>query len=359
MLRRACTTAAARAAAVANVPRAIAAAAYSTLPVTNVTTATPTPDPLTFVLPARPASPAYFTGNAAYFDLLYQVRQHVGPADHAALVETIRGDPEPYAAIRKLLKSKDALFVDQALSMTDAQYETLAANLIALYVVEARAIAAAKAEAAAKKAAKAAEVAAEVAEGEFEVTAEPTEALETIASEAEVDSVPGAAPSPSFAPLPLSSMSKFLGAFLNPASIAQAAAAPRKPDQHGRAFAKGSRKTSRAHVWVVPGTGHFKVNGDDLATYFVGRRDAEAATYPLQVADAFGRYNVWAVVHGGGPTGQAEAIANAVARALVVHDQSLRERMEAVQLLIPDTRQVERKKPGQAKARKKFTWVKR
>ncbi|KNE60582.1 hypothetical protein AMAG_05963 [Allomyces macrogynus ATCC 38327] len=356
MLRRACTTAAARAAAAATVPRAIAAAAYSTLPVTNVTTATPTPDPLTFVLPARPASPAYFTGNAAYFDLLYQVRQHVGPADHAALVETIRADPEPYAAIRKLLKSKDALFVDQALNMTDAQYETLAANLIALYVVEARAIAAAKAEAAAKKAATAVEVAAEVAEGEFEVTTEPAAAEEL---EAEAESAPAAASSPSFAPLPLSSMSKFLGAFLNPASIAQAAAAPRKPDQHGRAFAKGSRKTSRAHVWVVPGTGHFKVNGDDLATYFVGRRDAEAATYPLQVADAFGRYNVWAVVHGGGPTGQAEAIANAVARALVVHDQSLRERMEAVQLLIPDTRQVERKKPGQAKARKKFTWVKR
>ncbi|KNE64397.1 hypothetical protein AMAG_09420 [Allomyces macrogynus ATCC 38327] len=301
MLRRACTTVAARAAAAAIVPRAGAVAAYSTLPVTNVTTATPTPDPLTFVLPARPASPAYFTGNAAYFDLLYQVRQHVGPADHAALVETIRADPEPYAAIRKLLKSKDALFVDQALNMTEAQYETLATNLIALYVVEARAIAAAKAEAAAKKAAKAAEVATEVAEGEFEVTAE---ALEATASEAEAEaqSASVAAPSLSFAPLPLSSMSKFLGAFLNPASIAQAAAAPPQAGPARARICQGVAQTSRAH---------------------------------------------------------AEAIANAVARALVVHDQSLRERMEAVQLLIPDTRQVERKKPGQAKARKKFTWVKR
>ncbi|KAI8054284.1 ribosomal protein S5 domain 2-type protein [Syncephalis plumigaleata] len=121
-------------------------------------------------------------------------------------------------------------------------------------------------------------------------------------------------------------------------------------DRFGRAFAYGWRKEASARVWLVrvaEGTaGEVRVNGKPLANYFIRMEDRES-------------FNVWCLVNGGGTTGQAEAIRLAVARALLIHEPELKPTLRHAGLISHDARVVERKKPGQAKARKKYTWVKR
>ncbi|KAI8610997.1 ribosomal protein S5 domain 2-type protein [Chytriomyces sp. MP71] len=138
---------------------------------------------------------------------------------------------------------------------------------------------------------------------------------------------------------------------------------PAKPietlDEFGRAFARGSRKTATAQAWVVRGSGDVFVNGLHVADYFGEVAHREVVVRPFEVAKALGSYNVWAVVQGGGHGGQADAVAVAVARALAIHDPSLETVFKQIGLTNIDTRQVERKKTGQPKARKKNTWLKR
>ncbi|KAJ3030409.1 UNVERIFIED_CONTAM: 37S ribosomal protein S9, mitochondrial [Siphonaria sp. JEL0065] len=129
--------------------------------------------------------------------------------------------------------------------------------------------------------------------------------------------------------------------------------AVRSLDEFGRAFARGSRKTAMAQAWVVKGSGEVYVNGIHLAEYFSELKDREIIVRPFEIAQALGAYNVWAVVQGGGQSGQASAIAVAVARALAVHQPDQQEVFQQ------HRRQVERKKTGQPKARKKNTWLKR
>ncbi|KAJ3064276.1 37S ribosomal protein S9, mitochondrial [Podochytrium sp. JEL0797] len=139
--------------------------------------------------------------------------------------------------------------------------------------------------------------------------------------------------------------------------------APAKPvltiDEFGRAFARGSRKTATAQTWLVKGTGEVYVNGIHIADYFREVEDRELVVRPFEIGKALGRYNVWAVVEGGGQSGQAAAVAVAVARALAIHEPSLKKTFSEMGLTKIDRRQVERKKTGQPKARKKNTWLKR
>lgn len=148
-------------------------------------------------------------------------------------------------------------------------------------------------------------------------------------------------------------------------------------DRFGRALGVGKRKTSTARAWVVEGTGEVLVNGKSLADAFGRIHDRDSAVWALKSTARTDKYNVWALVDGGGTTGQAEALAMAVGKALLAHEPALKpalrrgklfsHRIFQVLMLIPspagvvtrDPRGVERKKHGHVKARKKPTWVKR
>ncbi|AMD22864.1 HHR095Wp [Eremothecium sinecaudum] len=130
-------------------------------------------------------------------------------------------------------------------------------------------------------------------------------------------------------------------------------------DEEGRAVAVGRRKTSTAKVFLVRGQGDILVNGRSLNNYFVKIKDRDSVMYPLRVLESVGKYNIFATVEGGGITGQADAIAHAVAQALVVFNPLLKTRLHRAGALTRDYRHVERKKPGKKKARKMPTWVKR
>ena len=101
-------------------------------------------------------------------------------------------------------------------------------------------------------------------------------------------------------------------------------AKPIKVDKFGRSKAVGRRKTSSAQVTVVPGTGECLVNGRSLTEYFARLHDRESAVWALKATERMDKYNVWALVKGGGTTGQADAITLGVARALLAHEPGLK-----------------------------------
>ncbi|USP80216.1 37S ribosomal protein S9, mitochondrial [Curvularia clavata] len=177
-------------------------------------------------------------------------------------------------------------------------------------------------------------------------------------------------------------------------------------DELGRAKGVGRRKTSSAVAWLVEGEGEVLVNGKTLSQFFGRLHHRESAVWALKATQRLDKYNVFALVQGGGLTGQAEAMTLAVAKALLVHEPALKPAlrrgeifslsiqaslailralpMQALCLTPPhdyalnklnkallqtqsmlsgtitrDPRKVERKKPGHVKARKMPTWVKR
>ncbi|CAI4055653.1 mitochondrial 37S ribosomal protein uS9m SKDI_02G2560 [Saccharomyces kudriavzevii IFO 1802] len=130
-------------------------------------------------------------------------------------------------------------------------------------------------------------------------------------------------------------------------------------DEFGRSIAVGKRKSSTSKVFVVRGTGEILVNGRQLNDYFLKIKDRESIMYPLKVIESVGKYNIFATTSGGGPTGQAESIMHAIAKAVVVFNPLLKSRLHKAGVLTRDYRHVERKKPGKKKARKMPTWVKR
>ncbi len=121
----------------------------------------------------------------------------------------------------------------------------------------------------------------------------------------------------------------------------------------------GRRKTSTARVILRPGNGEWSINGRPLAEYFPRLYHQSRIEEPLEVADAHGQYDIQVRANGGGLTGQADAVRLGLARALVKQDEDLRGPMRDHGLLTRDDRKVERKKPGQPKARKKFQFSKR
>jgi small subunit ribosomal protein S9 len=121
----------------------------------------------------------------------------------------------------------------------------------------------------------------------------------------------------------------------------------------------GRRKSSVARAWMKPGSGTILVNGKPLEAYFPRPTHQTHATEPLVVSETEGRFDIKINVNGGGQTGQAGATRMALARALLEYDEELRPTMRQKGLLTRDAREVERKKPGQPGARKRFQFSKR
>ena len=121
----------------------------------------------------------------------------------------------------------------------------------------------------------------------------------------------------------------------------------------------GRRKTSVCRVYIKPGTGKWSVNGRTLGDYFPRPTLVSAIQQAFTATDALGRFDVNANVDGGGMSGQAGALRLAIARAMVKVDEGNRRKLRALGLLTRDPRAVERKKPGQPGARKKFQFSKR
>lgn len=121
----------------------------------------------------------------------------------------------------------------------------------------------------------------------------------------------------------------------------------------------GRRKNASAAVWLMPGTGAITVNGGALDEYFSRVTDRAEVVRPLELVGVLGQYDVRCETRGGGISGQAGACRHGIARALFELDPGTRPVLKKNKMLRRDPRMVERKKPGQKKARKKFQWVKR
>ncbi|KAI1429496.1 37S ribosomal protein S9 [Xylaria sp. FL1777] len=130
-------------------------------------------------------------------------------------------------------------------------------------------------------------------------------------------------------------------------------------DRFGRSHGVGKRKSSVARAWLVEGTGEVLINGKPMNEAFGRIHDRESALWGLKSTDRLDKYNVWALVGGGGSTGQAEALALAIAKALIVHEPPLKTPLRRAGCITRDSRSVERKKAGHVKARKSPAWVKR
>ncbi|KAJ3282109.1 37S ribosomal protein S9, mitochondrial [Borealophlyctis nickersoniae] len=130
-------------------------------------------------------------------------------------------------------------------------------------------------------------------------------------------------------------------------------------DEYGRSHTLGWRKSARAQCWMVRGEGHFYVNGIPMSTYFGQALHRHEIVKPFDFTGTLGKYNVWALVEHGGPTGQAGAVAVAAAKGIAVHEPEWKTALHESGLSVVDPRRVERKKTGQPKARKKNQWVKR
>lgn len=121
----------------------------------------------------------------------------------------------------------------------------------------------------------------------------------------------------------------------------------------------GRRKASVARIYIKKGKGNISVNGKDYKEYFSVETLKYKLNQPFKIIDQEGKFDVNVKVNGGGINGQADAIKLAIARSLCEIDPENRPALKAEGLLTRDPRVVERKKPGQKKARKKFQWVKR
>ena len=121
----------------------------------------------------------------------------------------------------------------------------------------------------------------------------------------------------------------------------------------------GRRKASVARIYVSKGKGNITVNGKDFKEYFPVDTMQYKLEQPFKITDLAGKFDVNVNVNGGGTTGQAEAIRLAISRALCEMNPENRVLLKPEGMLTRDSRIVERKKPGQKKARKKFQWVKR
>ncbi|HKY82034.1 MAG TPA: 30S ribosomal protein S9 [Sphingobium sp.] len=130
-------------------------------------------------------------------------------------------------------------------------------------------------------------------------------------------------------------------------------------DSLGRAYATGRRKDAVARVWVKPGTGKITVNGRDQEIYFARPTLRLVINQPFGVTEREGQYDVIATVKGGGLSGQAGAVKHGIAQALTKYEPALRSAVKAEGFLTRDSRAVERKKYGKAKARRSFQFSKR
>ncbi|MDQ7020177.1 MAG: 30S ribosomal protein S9 [Robiginitomaculum sp.] len=127
----------------------------------------------------------------------------------------------------------------------------------------------------------------------------------------------------------------------------------------GRAYATGKRKDAVARVWIKPGSGKITINGRDQETYFARPVLRMMLQQPFEAAERKDQYDVVATAKGGGLSGQAGAVRHGISKALVFFEPALRPALKKGGFLTRDSRVVERKKYGRAKARKSFQFSKR
>jgi small subunit ribosomal protein S9 len=132
-----------------------------------------------------------------------------------------------------------------------------------------------------------------------------------------------------------------------------------KLDAQGRAYATGKRKDAIARVWIKPGAGRITVNGREFETYFARPVLQMILRQPITAVDRATQYDIVATVSGGGLSGQAGAVRHGISKALMAYEPALRPILKQGGFLTRDSRVVERKKYGKAKARRSFQFSKR
>jgi len=132
-----------------------------------------------------------------------------------------------------------------------------------------------------------------------------------------------------------------------------------KIDAQGRAYATGRRKNAIARVWIKPGTGKITVNGRDVVAYFARPVLRMVINQPFAATNREGSYDIVCTVTGGGLSGQAGAVRHGLSRALTYFEPPLRPMLKKGGFMTRDSRVVERKKYGRAKARRSFQFSKR
>jgi small subunit ribosomal protein S9 len=142
-------------------------------------------------------------------------------------------------------------------------------------------------------------------------------------------------------------------------SSPEAAPAEPKIDKFGRAYATGKRKNAIARVWIKPGKGSITINGRDQEVYFARPVLRMMLAQPFEVTDRVGQFDVVVTVEGSGLSGQAGAVRHGVSKALTYYEPGLRTLLKPHGFLTRDSRVVERKKYGKAKARRSFQFSKR
>ncbi len=130
-------------------------------------------------------------------------------------------------------------------------------------------------------------------------------------------------------------------------------------DEYGRSYATGRRKDAVARVWLKPGKGMITINGRDQSKYFARPALRLIINQPFEISDRRGQYDIVATVRGGGLSGQAGAVKHGISQALAKYEPPLRGTMKSAGFLTRDSRVVERKKYGRAKARRSFQFSKR
>ena len=133
----------------------------------------------------------------------------------------------------------------------------------------------------------------------------------------------------------------------------------RKIDSLGRSYSTGKRKASIARIWIKRGSGLVQINGKDETKYFSSKSHRILLNQPLVFSNRKSEIDITCTVIGGGLSGQAGAIRHGIARALVNFEPDLRKNLKSKGLLTRDSRIVERKKYGKAKARRSYQFSKR
>ena len=132
-----------------------------------------------------------------------------------------------------------------------------------------------------------------------------------------------------------------------------------KLDAQGRAYATGKRKNAVARVWLKPGSGKITINDRDSPVYFARPVLRMMINQPFAVTNRVGQYDIVCTVNGGGLSGQAGALRHGISKALTYYEPGLRPALKSNGYLTRDSRVVERKKYGKAKARRSFQFSKR
>ena len=145
----------------------------------------------------------------------------------------------------------------------------------------------------------------------------------------------------------------------NDASFESAPLPEKKVDDHGRAYATGKRKNAVARVWLKPGSGIIKINGKLSDDYFARPVLRMLINQPLVAADRVDQFDIVCSVTGGGLSGQAGAIRHGISKCLVNFEPEVKKALKPGGFLTRDSRVVERKKYGRAKARRSFQFSKR